>query len=79
MACDVVKKVTGAKRLQGLEWRVGPSQKENIFCFANWLRKAVPPSPLFPHENFKSTEHIAALLSRSSIRWELGVFSLICI
>ena len=73
------KKVTGAKRFQGLEWRVGPSQKENIFCFANWQRKTVPPSPLFHREKFKSTEHISALLSRSSIRWELGVFSLICI
>lgn len=40
--------------------------------------KAVPPPPLF-HKKFRSTGHTTTLLSILSIRWELGVVSLICI
>lgn len=80
VACNLARKALGAKRC-GHSCPAGwglSRERDNIFVHLNRQIKAVPPPPLF-HKKFRSTGHTTTLLSILSIRWELGVVSLICI
>lgn len=79
MACNRARKALGAERCKDSCSGWGLCKKRIIFSSTLSDKiKADPPYPLF-RKKFKSTGRRTRLLSISSIRWELGVVSLICV
>lgn len=72
----MLRKVTGVKRWDSTAgWGVLRTKTLSPSLTAG---KSFHPLYCFL-QKFKSTKHITSLLSQSSFRWEVGVFSLICI
>lgn len=80
MACNRVSTANGAERCRDsyAGWGLLLEKRKIFSATITGETKVVPPSPLF-REKFTSTGQRTTLLSISSIRWELGVVSLICV